>query len=97
MSKRRKFDSEFKVEAVKLITERGIPVSEIARNHGIHENLLCKCKKQYEENTQYAFPGKGRLKEPGVEMRRLRKELADTKEECDILKKALVIFLNGPK
>ncbi len=97
MSKRRKFDSEFKVEAVKLITERGIPVSEVARNHGIHENLLYKCKKQYEENSQYAFPAKGRLKELGVGMQRLRKELADTKEECDIFKKALAIFLNGPK
>jgi hypothetical protein len=43
------------------------------------------------------FLAKGGSKEPGVEMRRLRKELADTKEECDILKKALAIFLNGLK
>jgi hypothetical protein len=47
--------------------------------------LLHKWKKQYEEDPQYVFPGKGRLKEPDEEMRRLRKELAVTKEERDIL------------
>jgi transposase-like protein len=54
--------------------------------------LLHKWKKQYEEDPQYVFPGKGRLKEPDEEMRRLRKELAVTKEERDILKKVLAIL-----
>ena len=30
--KRRKFDSEFKIEAVKLVIERGTPIAEVARN-----------------------------------------------------------------
>jgi transposase len=85
--KRRKFDREFKSEAVKLVIDEGRPITTVARNLGIHGNLLHKWKKQYEEDFQYAFPGKGRLKEPDEEMRRLRKELADTKEERDILKK----------
>jgi transposase len=95
--KRRKFDREFKSEAVRLVIDEGRPIATVARNLGIHGNLLHKWKKQYEEDPQYAFPGKGRLKEPDEEMRRLRKELADTKEERDILKKALAIFSKGSK
>ena len=95
--KRRRYDREFKREAVKLVIEEGRAVAGVARNLGIHENLLHKWKKQYEEDPQYAFPGKGRLKEPYEEMRRLRKELADVREERDILKKALAIFSKGPK
>ena len=95
--KRRKFDREFKSEAVRLVIEEGRPIATVARNLGIHQNLLHKWKKQYEEDPQYAFPGKGRLKEPDEEMRRLKKELADVKEERDILKKALAIFSKGPK
>jgi transposase len=38
--KRRKYDREFKIEAVKLVTERGTSIAEAARNLGIHENLL---------------------------------------------------------
>lgn len=56
---RRKFDREFKVEAVKLLTERGTPIAEVARNLDIHENLLHKWKKQYLEDTVDSFPGKG--------------------------------------
>ena len=85
--KRRKYDREFKAEAVRLVIVEGRPVAVVARNLGIHENLLHKWKRQYEEDPQYAFPGKGRL----------RKELADVKEERDILKKALAIFSKGPK
>ena len=59
---RRKYDREFKVEAVKLVTERGTSVAEAARNLGIHENLLRTWKKKYLEDTAASFPGKGHLK-----------------------------------
>jgi transposase len=95
--KRRKYDREFKYEAVKVVTEGGRKVAEAARNLGVHENLLHKWKKQYEEDTDHAFPGKGRLKPPDEALRRLQRELADVREERDILKKALAIFSKGPK
>lgn len=97
MSKRRKYDRAFKLEAVKLVTERRTPLAEAARNLGIHENLLRKWKQQYLEDTVEAFPGKGRLKPQDDELRRLRKKLADVEEERDILKKALAIFSKEPK
>lgn len=97
MSKRRKYDRAFKLEAVKLVTERRTPLAEAARNLGIHENLLRKWKQQYLEDTVEAFPGKGRLKPQEDELRRLRKKLSDVEEERDILKKALAIFSKEPK
>ncbi len=97
MSKRRKYDRAFKVEAVKLVTERGTPLAEAARNLGIHENLLRKWKHQLVEDAAGAFPGTGHLKPQDDELRRLRKKLADVEEERDILKKALAIFSKEPK
>jgi len=94
---RRKYDREFKVEAVKLVTERGTSIAEAARNLGIHENLLRTWKKRYLEDTKDSFPGKGHLKPQDEQVWRLRKELADAKQERDILKKALAIFSKEPK
>lgn len=93
--RRRRYDREFKYEAVRLVTEEGRPVAVVARNLGIHANLLHRWKQQYLEDTECAFPGKGRLKPPDEQLRRLRRELADVKEERDILKKALAIFSKG--
>jgi transposase len=99
MSKRqrRKYDRDFKIEAVRLVTEGGKPVAEVARNLGIHENLIHNWKKKFEEDPQFAFPGKGRLKPPDEELRKLKRQLADVTEERDILKKALAIFSKDPK
>ena len=95
--KRRKYDREFKVEAVKLVTEGGRAVAEVARNLGIHENLLYKWREKYTEDIAHAFPGKGRLKPAEEELRRMKRELANVTQERDILKKALAIFSKEPK
>ena len=94
---RRGYDRAFKYGAVKLVVEGGRSVAEAARNLGIHENLLHKGKKQYEEDREYAFPGNNRLKAPDEVLRKLQRELADVREERDILKKALAIFSQGPR
>jgi transposase len=95
--KRRKYDREFKVEAVKLVAGGGRGVAEVARNLGIHENLLYKWREKYSEDMAHAFPGKGRLKPAEEELRRMRRALADVTQERDILKKALAIFSKEPK
>jgi transposase len=95
--KRRKYDREFKVEAVKLATEAGRTVAEVARNLGIHENLLYKWKEKYSKDNEYAFPGKGHLKPAEEELRQMKRALAGVTQERDILKKALAIFSKEPK
>lgn len=96
-SKRRTFDREFKQEAVRLVTEKGRSVVEVARNLGFHENLLHKWKRQYLEDEKSAFPGKGNLTPEDEELRRLKRKLTDVTEERDILKKALAYFAEDQK
>ena len=70
----------------------GRPVAEVARSFGIHEMLLHKWKRQYSEDPGDCFPGKGHLKPQEEEIRRLKRELEDVKQDREILKKALAIF-----
>ncbi len=97
VTSRRQYDREFKLEAVRLVTEGGRRVSEVARDLGIHENLLYNWRRKYLGDTVHAFPGKGHLKPADEELRRLKRELTDVKEERDILKKALAIFSKHPR
>ena len=62
MDTRRKYDREFKIETVRLVTEEGRKATEVARNLGIHVNLIYLWKKQLGEDPKEAFPGLGRLK-----------------------------------
>ncbi len=91
--KRRKtYDKEFKINAVRLITEGGKRLSEVARDLGMNENNLARWKQQYAADTKDAFPGKGMLKPEDEELRQVKKQLRDAIEERDILKKALAYF-----
>ena len=97
MGSRRKYDRQFKLEAVRLVTKDGRRAAEVARDLGIHVNLIYLWKKQLVEDPQEAFPGLGNLKASDAEFRKLERELADVKEERDILKKALAIFSKRPR
>jgi len=90
MNVRRKYDKQFKIDAVQLWESSGKPVAEIARNLGIHPNNLYKWKDELSEHKEKAFPGQGNPRDE--ELAKLRKENADIKLERDILKKALAIF-----
>ena len=94
---RRKFSHEFKVEAVKLIIDKGYSIAEASRNLGIDYSVLRRWKKQYEEDPQFAFPGKGLLKPQDEELRQLKRQLERVQEERDILKKALAYFAEHQK
>ncbi len=90
--KRRKFSREFKVEAVKLVRERGVSVAQAARDLDIHENMLRKWVKDFAADPQHAFPGQGQMKPEQLEIERLRREVIKLKAERDILKKAAAYF-----
>jgi transposase len=48
-------------------------------------------------NPEHSFPGKGRQKPADAELKRLKKEVADLKQEKEILKKAIAIFSQLPQ
>lgn len=89
---RRKFSQEFKTEAVKLVTERGVTVTQAARDLDVHESVLGRWIKTYAADPQHAFPGHGQLRPDQLEIDRLRKEVAKLRAERDILKKAAAFF-----
>ena len=83
---RRIFSREYKLEAVKLIRERGVTVAQAARDLDVHENVLRKWVREYGEDPSQSFPGKGQMKPEQLEIERLRREVAKLKAERDILK-----------
>jgi transposase len=58
---RRRYDREFKEGAVRLIPDGGRTVRGVARDLGIHKNMLHRWRKEYLEDKEHAFPGKGEL------------------------------------
>jgi transposase len=88
---RRRFTREFKVEAVKLVRERGVAIKQAARDLNVHENALRKWK-DFASDPQQAFPGHGQMKPEQLEIERLRREVQKLKAERDILKKAAAYF-----
>ena len=77
----RKYDAQFKEEAVKQI-ENGQRVSAVAQALGISEALLYQWRKR----------GGVSLSENSSEVEVLRKQVKQLETERDILKKALTIF-----
>ena len=95
MVQRRRYDRQFKLDAMRMIQESERPVASIARDLGIHPNVLYKWRDQLLADPDHAFPGKGKLKPEDEELRKLRREVDNLKEERDILKKALAVFSRG--
>ncbi len=86
--KKKRFDRDFKMSAVKMVTDGGHKTSEVARGLGIHPNQLYNWKRKFSDNGDKAFPGKGHL----TELAALRRQLREVEMERDILKKAVGIF-----
>jgi len=89
---RRKHTREFKLEAVRLIKDRGVSVSQAARDLGVNSGLLHKWVRQFASDPEQAFPGQGQMKPEQAEIARLRREVLKLKAERDILKKAAAYF-----
>jgi len=82
---RRSFSKEFKLEAVKLVTEQNYKVAEAARNLGVGDNLLRRWMDKYAEIDDATS---------NEELKRLRAENKRLRMERDILKKATAFFAN---
>jgi transposase len=89
---RRKHTKEFKVEAFRLITERGVGYAQASRDLGVHANSLRLWVKELSVDPQHAFPGHGQQKPEAAEIAALKREVAKLKAERDILKKAAAYF-----
>ena len=89
---RRKFTREFKLEAVRLIKDRGVSYMQASQDLSVHVSQLRDWVKKFSDDPLQAFPGHGQMKPEQTEIARLKREVAKLKAERDILKKAAAYF-----
>ena len=89
---RRKFTREFKLEAVRLIRDRGVSYAQASQDLGVHASQLRDWVKKFADDPQHAVPGQGQMKPEQLEIAQLRREVTKLKAERDILKKAAAYF-----
>ncbi len=84
----KRFTKEFKLEAIKLITERQYSISEVSSRLGVTTNSLYAWLKKYNQPE----PVKMAAANQHATIKRLQSELKRVTEERDILKKAAAYF-----
>lgn len=89
----RRFSIEFKQEAVRLVKEKGVPITQVARDLGVDRSVLRTWTEKDAAGEFLEAPAAARPK-PDLEEenRRLRRENAILREEREILKKAAAFF-----
>ena len=89
----KRYAEEFKIEAVKQVTERGYKASDVAQRLGITTNSLYKWVKRYgDQSSQHQT-----ISAQQEELRKLKAELRRVTEERDILKEAAAYFASESK
>lgn len=89
-SNNNRYDEEFKASAVKMVVEKGRPISSVAKDLGISEPAL---RRWVKANTEPEDATSKKLAEVEAENKRLKKELEDAKDTVNILKKSVAIFV----
>jgi transposase-like protein len=87
---RRKFTTEFKKEAIRLLDTRRKGGRELEQELGLSVGQIYRWRKELRIDGKNAFPGNGNPRDE--ELAKLRKENAILREERDILRKAMAIF-----
>jgi transposase len=87
---RRKFDRDFKEGAVRLVRETGKPIAQVARELGIHDGTLGN----WVNADRRREGGDGVLsQDERAELARLRKENAELRMRCDVLKRSVALWV----
>ena len=87
---RRTFDREFKEGAVRLVRETGKPIAQVERELGIHDGTLGN----WVNADRRREGGDGVLsQDERAELARLRKENAELRMRCDVLKRSVALWV----
>ena len=89
----KRYHEEYKIEAVKQVTEKGHSVSEVATRLGTTTHSLYAWIKRYDPQEPKITDSRDAVSE----LAKLKKELQRVTEERDILKKAAVYFASQSK
>ena len=93
---RKTYTREFKRQAIRMMTDQGLSVAEVARRLGVTEGALRTWRAAAQEHGEAAFPGHGNPTPADDELRRLRTEVQRLRAERDLLKKAAAYFASPP-
>lgn len=88
-----RFTEEFKIQAVKQVTEQGYTTASVAERLGVSVNSLYNWLKKYGDNSE----SHKQLSDQEARIRQLEKELKRVTQERDILKEATVFFVDESK
>ena len=99
MATHKPYTREFKIEAVKLVTEQDLPRTRVAHDLGLDIGTLRRWLQEFDAAGQRTFAQRTPRQEPSRddEVARLRRENERLRQERDILKKALGIFSRMPE
>jgi transposase len=87
---RRKFDTDFKEGAVRLVRETGRPIAQVARDLGINEGTLANW---VNADRRRRGDGPELGEDERAELARLRKENAELAMERDVLKRSVALWV----
>jgi transposase len=90
--KRRTYTPEFKLEAVKLLTEHGLSFADVSQRLEVADQVVRNWKSKYDAEGEAAFVGAAESADPVAELRLLREENRRLREQCTILKRAAAVF-----
>jgi transposase len=90
MSRRKRYSTEFKREAIRRCNEPGVTAVLVAEELGISTRQLRRWREAMEQHGDKAFPGEGNARDE--EMMRLKRKLTKVEQERDFLKEAVAYF-----
>jgi transposase len=88
---RRKFDQDFRDGAVRLVRETGKPIAQVARELGINDGTLGNWMNQ--DRRRRESDGGGLSEDERAELARLRRENAELRMRCDVLKRSVALWV----
>lgn len=96
MSRKRRFDKDFKLQVVRRSLEQDVSVKQLAEELDIAVPTISRWRKEFLDvgGPDLAFPGHGKqaLSEQQQQIRQLQAKLKDKELELEVLKKAIRIF-----
>ena len=91
---RRTFSPEFKLEAAQLVVDQGYSVVEAAKAMNVSKSAMDKWVKQLKQERQGVTPKASPLTPEQIEIRALKKRIAELEEHNEIIKKATALLMS---
>jgi transposase len=90
MAKHKHYNKEFKLQAVRLVTEQGYSLRDAAERLGVSAWSIRYWIKKFQQTAE--LPAQNQTQLTADELKQLRRENARLRMENDILKKAAAYF-----